>query len=168
MPSHLHVKACKRCRSMVIDNEFQQKPSLLLSGVALLARVYLNSLRRDMFFSESFFMTFATAISKSSCKRHVSYEHQGYSTLHTNKVRARYGMTLRCQERQVSHLCDMHPPFPQSEHASLRAACLHETTTRCQLCCSSIASIPNSSQCAAQLFVQSSIPAHSRHGMHQT
>ena len=30
---------------------------------------YLNSFRRDIFLSESFFMTFATAISKSSCIR---------------------------------------------------------------------------------------------------
>lgn len=29
--------------------------------------IYLNSFRRDIFLSESFFMTFATAISKSSC-----------------------------------------------------------------------------------------------------
>ena len=31
--------------------------------------IYLKSFRKDMFLSESFFMTFATAISKSSCTR---------------------------------------------------------------------------------------------------
>ena len=38
--------------------------------------IYLNSFRRDMFLSESFFMTFATAISKSSCARSHSRESQ--------------------------------------------------------------------------------------------
>ena len=85
--------------------------------------IYLKSFRKDMFLSESFFMTLATAISKSSCIRRMLLSTESSSGNTTSRP------WHECEGIQGTHcepphLGDVYPSFPQRKHSSLCAACL--------------------------------------------
>jgi len=58
---------CGKCQLQMIDTELYMLLQLKRTTEKHRVKDHFHSFRKDMFFSVSFFITFATAISKSSC-----------------------------------------------------------------------------------------------------